>query len=215
MIVGFRFGTRVRVEGNGSGAWVRFVSTGSGKGLRSVGTGSGTWVEFVGTMAGAWERLEDTGAGAWIKSEGAKIGTRLEFGSGVGRLEEPVIGTKVLPTSGVGTEVGLLGTLTVSKVLGRSRVLRVWVAVAWSEVLAVGVEGPDTEVVLGLGVVSGPSVLITWMEGSVVSTTLGLGSVLGLPVLTIGVHGARSRCCFMGDVVATGRATSEPGEGRG
>lgn len=47
------------------------------------------------------------------------------------------------------------------------------------------------------------------------SKTLGLGSVLGLQVLTIGVHGARSSCCFMGDVVTTERATSEPGEGRG
>lgn len=153
--------------------------------------------------------------GAWVRFEGAGIGTRLGLGSGVGRPAEPVIRAKVLPTSWDGTEVGLLGTLAVSKVLVRSRVSRVWVAVGLSELLAVGVEGPDIEVIFRAGVISGPSVLIIWMEGSVVSTTLGLGSVLGLQVLTIGVYGARSSCCFTGDVVTAGRATSEVGEGRG
>lgn len=92
-------------------------------------------------------------------------------------------------------------------------------AVGLSELLAVGVEGPEIDGMFGAGVASvssaGPSMLIIWIEGSFVSTTLGLESVLGLQVLTIGVQGARSSCCFMGDVVTTVRATSEPGEGRG
>lgn len=140
VILGCRFGTRVGVEDTGSGACVRFVSSGPVKGLGSVATDSGTCVKFVGT-----------GAGAWVRSEGAKTGTRLGFGSKL------VIGAKVLPTSGVGTEVGLLGTLAVSKVLVRSRVSRVWVVLGLSEVLAVGVEGPDIEVMFGAGVVSRPS----------------------------------------------------------
>lgn len=79
------------------------------------------------------------------------------------------------------------------------------------------VEGPDFEVISGAGIVSrptGPSKLFIWMKGSVVSITLGLGSVLELQVLTIGVQGMRPSCCFMGDVVTTGSATSELGEGR-
>lgn len=92
-------------------------------------------------------------------------------------------------------------------------------AVGLSELLAVGVEGPDIEVIFGAGVVLWPSArpsrVIMWTEGSAVSTTLGLGSLVGLQVLTFGVQGARSSCCFMGDVVTTGRATSEVGEGRG
>lgn len=92
-------------------------------------------------------------------------------------------------------------------------------AVGLSEVLAVGVEGPDIKVIFGAGVVSGPSagpsMFIVWIEGSNKSTTLGLRTITGLPVLTIGVHGVRSSCCFVGDVVTTGRATSESGDSRG
>lgn len=157
--------------------------------------------------------FEGTGAGAWVRFEGAGIGTRLGFGSEVGRLAELVMRVKVLLSSGDSNEVGLLERVAVSKVLVRSRV---WVSVGLPEVQAVGVGGPDIEVIFGAGVVSGPSaglsMLIIWMEGSVVSTTLGLGSVTGL---TSGVHGANSSCCFMGDVVRTERATSVLGEGRG
>ena len=152
----------------------------------------------------------------WVWFEGAGIGTRLGLEYSVVRPSEPVVRAKVLPTSGDDIEVGLLGTLTVSKVLVRSRVL---VAVGLSELLAVGVDGPDIEVIFRAGVVSGlptgPSILITWIEGRVVSTRLGLGSVLGLQLLTIGAQDARSSCCFTGDVVTTGRTTSEPGESRG
>lgn len=70
------------------------------------------------------------------------------------RASEPVVRAKVLPTSGDDIEVGLLGTLAVTKVLVRSRVL---VAVGLSELLAVGVEGPDIEVIFGAGVVLGLS----------------------------------------------------------
>lgn len=82
-------------------------------------------------------------------------------------------------------------------------------AVRLLEVLVVGVEGPDVEPS------AEPSVLIIWMEGSVVLTIVKLASVLGLQVLSIGEHGARSSCCFMGDVASTGRTTPEPGEVRG
>lgn len=194
--------------GYGSGAWVRFGNTGSGEEVRFVGTASGDWLRFAGT-----------GSGARVRFEGAGIGTRLEFGSTVGRPAEPVIRAKVLPISGDGTEVGLLGTLAVSKVLVGCRVSRVRLVVGLSEVLSVGVEGPDPEVIFRVGVVPGPSagppMLSIWMEGRVVSTILGLGTVLELQVLTIGVHNVRSSCCFMGDVIPIGRATSEPGEGRG
>ncbi len=143
VVLGCGFGSRIRFEDTGSSAWVRFVSTGSGRGVRFVGTGSvfwvkfvvtafGTWVRLVGTGIEAWVRFEGTVAGAWVLFEGAGIGTRLGFGSGVGRPAEPAIRAKVLPTSGDGTEVGLLGTLAVSKVLVRSRVSRVWAAVGLS-----------------------------------------------------------------------------------
>lgn len=91
-------------------------------------------------------------------------------------------------------------------------------AVGLSELLTAWVEGPDIKVIFGAGVNLGPSagstMLIIWLEGSFVSTTLGLCAVFGLRVLTIGVQVAGSSC-FMGDVVTTGRATSEPGEGSG
>lgn len=54
--------------------------------------------------------------------------------------------------------------------------------------------------------------LMVRLEVSVVST-LGLGSVLELHSLTI--EGQGSRSSFMGDEVSAGRATSDPGEGRG
>lgn len=176
VVLGCRFGTRLRFEGTGSGAWVGFVSAGPGKRVGFVDTGSGAWVKFVGNASGDWVksegigikacvrvdgtrteaniRFEGTGAGAWVRFESAGIDTRLGFGSGVGRPAEPVIRAKVLPTSGDSTEVGLLGTLTVSKVLVRLRVSRVWEAVRLSEMLAVGVEGPDIDVIFGGGVVS-------------------------------------------------------------
>lgn len=70
-------------------------------------------VKLVGTGTGAWVSFEGTRDGTWIRFKGAGIGTRLGFGSGI----EHVIKAKVLPTSGVGTEFGLLGTLAVSNVL--------------------------------------------------------------------------------------------------
>lgn len=217
----------VRVVGTSSGswgkfidiasvAWVRFEVTGTEFWVRFEVTNSGSWVKLVSITSGAWVRFVGTGIEGWVWSEGTGIGTRLGFGSGVGRPAEPVNRPKVLPTSGDGSEVGLLGTLAVSKVLVRSRV---WVTVGLSELLAVGVEGPDIEVIFGAGIVLGPSarpsMVIIWTEGNVVSTTLGLWTVVGLQVLTFRVQGARSSCCFMGDVVTRGRATSEAGEGRG
>lgn len=142
-----------------------------------LGAQFGTMV-VLGCGFGSRLRFEGTGSGAWVRFEGAGIGTRLGFGSRVGRPAEPVIRAKVLPTSGDGTEVGLLETLAVSKVLVRLRVSRVWVAVRISELLIVGVDGSDTEVIFGAGVVAGPSAWLSmpiiWMEGSVVSATLGL-----------------------------------------
>lgn len=89
--------------------------------------------------------------------------------------------------------------------------LRVSRASGLREALPVGVGGPDIEVALGSGMVSGPSVLIIWMEG----TALGLGSVLELQVLTIEVPGPLSNCCIVGDVDSVGRVNSGPDEGVG
>lgn len=239
MVLGYGCGTKVRFVGTVSGSgsrpwlkfvgtapktwviivgsacevWVRFLSTGPGRRTGFVDTGSRTWLKFVCTASEPWV-IPLTGV--WARFEDAGIGTRLGFGSQVARLAEPVVMVKVLPPSGGGTETGLVGIVAASKVLVKLKGSRVLVAIGLSEVLAVGVDGP--EVIFGAGLVlgpsSGPSVLIIWMEGSVTSTTFGLGCVLRLQVLTIGVHGAWSSCCFMGDVVPTGRATSVPGEDR-
>lgn len=222
MVLDCGCGTKVRVVGAGSSSgfgpclkcvgtvprtslcevWVMSVSTGPGKGIRFVDTGSRPWAV---PLIGVWIRFEDAG-----------IGTRLGFRSQVVRLEESVIRVKVLPPSRAGIETGLLGIVALSKVLPKLKVSRGLVAVGLSEVLAVGVEWPEVFLWAGLvlGPSSGPSVLIIWMEGSVRSRTFGLGCVLRLQMLTIGVHGARSSCCFMGDVVPTGNATSLPGEDR-
>ena len=207
-------GTRVvLVCESSTGVWFE-GNSGSEMGVRfEVSTSE--QVKFI--VSPAW--FVGTGSGAWVRVEGAGIGTRLGFGSRVGRPAEPVSKAKVLSISGDGTEVGLLGTLDVSKVLVKLRVSPVSSAVSPLEVSSVGVEGLDFSVVFGAGVVLGPSagnsMLITWMEGSAESTTLGQGSILELQVLTTVVHGLRSSCCSVGDVVPTLRAISEPGEDGG
>lgn len=143
--------------------------------------------------------------------EGARTGTRLRLGSNVGRPAESVFRAKVLPTSGDGAEAGLPGTVVVSQVLVSLRVSGASGASGLREALPVGVGGPDIEVVLGAGMVAGPSVLIIWMEGA----ALGLGRVLELQVLTIGVPGSLSNCCIVGDVVPMGRVNMGPDEGGG
>lgn len=102
-----------------------------------------------------------------------------------------------------------------SQVLVDLRVSRASGALGLGEALPVGVRGSDIEVVLGAGMVAGPSALVTWMEGGVASTALGLGSVLELQVLPIGALCPKSNCCFVGDVVPTGGVSSGPGEGGG
>ncbi len=209
--VGTRIEAWVSSKGIWPGGWVGLVGTGAGVWVRFVVSGSEACVSFEGSVIGARVKFDDTGACG--EFEGAGIGTRLGFGSGVERPADPDIRAKVLSPSGDNTEVGRPETLAVSKVLVR---LGDWLS-GLSGSLIVGVGGPDIDVILGAGVISGasacPSVFVIWTEGSFVST-LGLESGLRLQVLTIGTLGAGSSCCFMGDVVTTGRATSEPGEGR-
>lgn len=57
----------------------------------------------------------------------------------------------ILSSSGVGSDVELLGT--VSKVLVRSGVFRVWLAVGMSGLRVVGVEGSDVNVVFSDSVI--------------------------------------------------------------
>lgn len=71
----------------------------------------------MGTESGAWVRFVVTGVGFWVRLEGAGIGTREESVFEVRGPAEPVIRSKVLPTFGDSTEVGLFRLLAVSKVL--------------------------------------------------------------------------------------------------
>lgn len=190
--------------GAASIATFRFSCTGFGvrMGLTveskvSLGCGFGTKVRSEGTESEAGVRFDTcgSGSGSSVSFVGGRIGTRLNFGATVGRSGEPDNRAKVLSTSGDGTEVGLLGTLAVSKVLGRLRVSRASVDEGVPETPAVGVSGPGIEVISGSEIASGPSILFNWVEGSVVSTTLKL------QVPSIGVCSAVSSCCFKGDVV--------------
>lgn len=69
-----------------------------------------------------------------------------------------------------------------------------------SKLITVGLEGSDTELSCGAGMVLGPSegssIFIIWIERSFVSTTLELGTVLGLQVA--------GSSCIVRDVVITG-----------
>lgn len=215
--VGTAPGDWVIIVGSVDGVWVRSVNSGHDKGVRFVCTSSGwrCWLKIVGTASGAWESAVPLTA-VWARFEVSGTGTRLEFRSKVARPAESVISTRVLPTSGDSTETGLVGMVIISEVLVKLKVSRGLLATGLLEELVVGVEGPDIGVSFELGLISGPSfgpsMLIIWMEGSVALTAFGLESVLRLQVLTIGVHGARSRCFFNEDVVPTGKATSVTGE---
>lgn len=80
-----------------------------------------------------------------VRSGNAASTPRLGFGSKVGGPEESAVRVNILSPSGDGSDVELLGT--VSKVLVRSGVLRVWVAEWMSGLQVVRVEGSDINVV--------------------------------------------------------------------